>query len=55
MRSNSLTAVEDPVHLHWCPRCEATWACRHEFATCPLHGHVVSADHCDAPEPDDLD
>jgi len=47
--------VQDPIHHHWCPRCDATWACQHAFAACPLEGSVVSSNHCDAPDPGDLD
>jgi hypothetical protein len=55
MMATTTADVEDAVHLHWCPRCDTTWACGHAFDACPLQGSVVVADHCDRLDPCDLD
>ena len=38
-------------HLHWCPRCDASWDCADAFDRCSLGGGVVVEDHCDRPAP----
>jgi hypothetical protein len=40
-----------PGHLHWCPRCDASWDCADAFDRCSRGGGVVVEDHCDRPVP----